>query len=147
VSNSEEVVFRFGGEGGSIAIFKEKEHDVEVFAYYYQELDPNDEEEELTITKKIISKTFEEAFAMINKYSWHMLTITVLNQDYRSYVLGQLIKRLNEEKLTPKNLHNRERLEKRLSIKLSCSFSEGNSSPKWNYEITDPDTFRDGFHF
>lgn len=146
MSTSKEVVFRFGGEGGSIAIIREKENDIEVFAYYYQELDLNDEEEELTITQKITSNTFEEAFALINKYSWHRLVITVLNQDYRLYVLGQLINRLNEEKLTPENLHNRERLEKRLSIKLSCLFSEENSTTIWDYKIANPDTFRNGFY-
>jgi DNA-directed RNA polymerase beta' subunit len=140
-------VFSFGGEGGSITIYKAQENNTEVFVYYYQELDPDDEEEERTITKKATSATFEEAFALINKYPWHKLIITVLNEDYRYYVIAQLIDRLNKENLTPENLRNRERLEKRLSIKLSYSFSEGNSSPNWSYEITNPDMFRNGFYF
>ena len=113
-----EIVFEILAEGGGLVIEREKNQNDEKFIYNHAEMDLTDEG--LGINRKNIFETFEQAFQQINsKYNWFTLHLETVHNDYKSYVLNELIKTLNSKKITPSELkYSQNDLEKVLNAKL-----------------------------
>lgn len=113
-----EIMFEVGGEGGSLTIERRKDSDGEKFIYHHNEMDMTDEG--LGIDRKGEFDNFEQPFQLINsRYPWCELHLSEVHEDYRDYVVAELIKVLNTKEINQDDLyHSREQLEKVLKIKL-----------------------------
>jgi len=113
-----EIVFEILAEGGGLVIEREKNQNDEKFIYNHAEMDLSDEG--LDINRKNTFETFEQAFQQINsKYNWFTLHLETVHNDYKSYILNELIKTLNSKKITPSELkYSQNDLEKVLNTKL-----------------------------
>ena len=113
-----EIVFEILAEGGGLVIERERNQNDEKFIYNHAEMDLSDEG--LDINRKNIFETFEQAFQQINsKYNWFLHSLKTVHNDYKSFVLNELIKALNSKKITPGELENSQNdLEKVLNAKL-----------------------------
>lgn len=118
-----ETVFEVLAEGGSLSIIRIKYRNEEKFIYYHNEMDMTDEG--LGIDKKCEYENFEQPFQLINnKYPWFQLHLAIVHEDYRSYVLDELIKTLMFQGITPDELrYSQSDLEKALSVKLEFGFA------------------------
>lgn len=114
-----ETVFEIGAEGGSLTIERKRSRTGEKFIYHHNEIDLTDEG--LGINKKAEYKTFDEPFQLINsKYPWFRLHLSTVHEDFRSYVLDELIKALNNQGMTPGELkYSQKDLEEKLGTKLN----------------------------
>lgn len=113
-----EIVFEVLAEGGGLAIERKKDLDGEKFIYHHSEFDPGDEG--LGINESGEYSTFEQAFQLINsKYPWFRLHLSEVHEEYRNYVIDELIKALTFHEIAPAELrHSQRHLEERLNIKL-----------------------------
>ena len=128
-----ETIFKIGGEGGSISINRQKDESGEKFIYHHTEFDPTDEG--LDVNKNDEYDNFEQPFQLINKrYHWHMLYIQTVHDDFRSYIIGQLIERLNKGPVSLNEYeYYRRKLEDSLKIKLHYSINQQTGKLSWSY--------------
>ena len=117
-----ETVFEILAEGGSLTIERKRSRNGEKFIYHHSEMDLTDEG--LGVNEKGEYKTFEQPFQLINsKYPWFKLHLKTVHEDYRNYVIDELIKSLMYQGLTPDELrYSQKDLEKTLNIKLEFGF-------------------------
>ncbi|MCO5233095.1 MAG: hypothetical protein LC105_03605 [Chitinophagales bacterium] len=113
-----ETVFEILAEGGSLAIVRKRNRNGEKFIYHHNEMDMTDEG--LGVNKKGEYENFEQPFQLINsKYPWFQLHLATVHEDYRNYVIEELIKSLMFQGITPDELrYSQHDLEKSLNIKL-----------------------------
>lgn len=113
-----ETVFEILAEGGGLTIERKRNRNGEKFIYHHNEFDPTDEG--LGINKNREYSTFEQPFQLINsKYQWFKLHLKTVHEDYRNFVIDELIKSLMFQGITPDELRYSQRvLEKTLNIKL-----------------------------
>ena len=113
-----ETVFEILAEGGSLTIERKRNRYGEKFIYHHNEMDLTDEG--LEINKSGEYTTFEQPFQLINsKYPWFRLHLATIHEDYRNFVIDELIKSLMFQGITPDELRYSQRdLEKTLNIKL-----------------------------
>lgn len=114
----EEIVFEILAEGGGLTIERIRTRNGEKFIYHHSETDFNDEG--LDIDKKGEYKDFEKPFQLINsKYEWFRFSLAKVHDDFREYVLTELIKVLNKQDLPPDELrYSKQDLEKALNVEL-----------------------------
>ncbi|MEI7503136.1 MAG: hypothetical protein WCJ61_07620 [Paludibacter sp.] len=125
-NEEKEIVFEIGGEGGSIAIYCERDKNGVKFIYNHNEIDFSDEG--LSINKSDVYEDFESAFQIINeRYSWHFLYLLTVDDAYKEYVSNHLINKLNQQKVLSDDFQNRSNFEKRLGVK----FEFDNGRNKW----------------
>lgn len=126
------TIFEIGGEGGSISISRHADENSVKYIYSHNELDPTDEG--LAVHKMDEYDSFEEPFQIINnKYSWYNLFVQTIHEDYREYIIRNLIYKLNMKKISPDYFHwSKSRLEKTLRIKLTYDIDEKNELV-WNF--------------
>ena len=126
-----EKVFEILGEGGGICIKRQKSKTKESFLYTHSEFDPTDEE--LDINEKSVYQSFEQPFQLINKkYPWYKMHIETVHDDYRNYIIENLIEKLNEKSIVPDYLNfSRKELEHILKIELKCNLID--DKPIWTY--------------
>lgn len=117
-----ETVFEVLAEGGSLSIVRIRYRNEEKFIYHHNEMDMTDEG--LGIDRKGEYESFEQPFQLINsKYPWFELHLATVHEDYRNYVLDELIKTLMFQGITPDELrYSQSELEKTLSVKLEFGF-------------------------
>lgn len=127
-----EVVFEVLAEGGSLRISRIVRNGSTVFITKHQEEDFSDEG--LDISKKLESYSFPEAFQHISKYPWHMLYLEIVHEDYREFVLYQLIEKLNEDHISQKHFYSKQKM---FEDQLSTTIYQ-NQSGKWCYDDTEP---------
>jgi hypothetical protein len=127
MDTTKETVFEFGGEGGSICIYRQKTDKGDIFIYHHSEIDPIDEE--IVINKTLQFDSFEQPFNIINeRYSWYTLFVTLVHMDFRDYVRTHLIYQLNNNKIIPRYIRSEKRyLEESLDISLIY-----NDDNKWS---------------
>lgn len=113
-----ETVFEILAEGGSLTIERKRSRDGEKFIYHHNEMDLTDEG--LGINEIGEYENFEQPFQLINsKYPWFRLHLGTVHEDYRDYVLDELIKALTFQGITPDELrYSQSDLEKILNVKL-----------------------------
>lgn len=113
-----ETVFEILAEGGSLTIERKRNRNGEKFIYHHNEFDPTDEG--LGINENGEYSTFEQPFQLINsKYPWFRLHLKAVHEDYRNFVIDELIKALMFQGITPDELRYSQRdLEETLNIKL-----------------------------
>lgn len=88
-----ETVFEILAEGGSLTIERKRNRNGEKFIYHHNEFDSTDEG--LEINKNGEYSTFEQPFQLINsKYPWFRLHLKTVHEDYRNFVIDELIKSL-----------------------------------------------------
>ena len=130
-----ETVFEILAEGGSLTIERKRNRSGEKFIYHHSEMDFTDEG--LEVNEKGEYKTFEQPFQLINsKYPWFRLHLETVHEDYRNYVIDELIKSLMYQGVTPDELRYSKRdLEKTLNIKLEFGTQPINSGLQ-NIKVT-----------
>lgn len=118
MTKDREVVFEILAEGGGIHIERQKTKNVEKFFYNHHEFDQTDKG--LEVNKNGEYKTFEVPFQLINsQFSWYMLHLETVSEDYRDYVITELLKKLHQHGVNPKELeYSKPQLEKVLNIHL-----------------------------
>jgi len=128
-------VFELRGEGGGICIYRQKTKTEEQFLYNHSEFDPT--EEGLDINENDEYQNFEKPFQLINnKYPWYKLHIETVHNDYRNYVIDNLIEKLNEKSIRPDYLgYSKKKLEHILKIELECKLN--NNKVIWSYTKID----------
>ena len=98
-----EKVFEFGGEGGSICIYRQINNSQEIFIYHHSEFDPTDEG--LEISKNREYKTFNEPFQLIHdRYPWYLMYLEQVHDDFKDHVIARLIEKLNQKSIKPNQL-------------------------------------------
>lgn len=127
-----EVVFEVFGEGGSLRISRILRNKIPIFITKHQEADFSDEG--LDVNKKMGFSSFEEAFPYINQYPWHMLHIETVHEDYREFVINQLIEKLNDDHIIQKYFYTKL---KKLEDLLSTTIYQDQSG-KWCYDDSEP---------
>lgn len=113
-----ERVFEILAEGGGLLIERKRNRNGEKFIYHHNEMDLTSEG--LEINEKGEYENFEQPFQLINsKYPWFRLHLISLHEDFRDYVLSELVIALNKQGIRPDELqHVKEDLEKTLNTKL-----------------------------
>lgn len=113
-----EIVFSVLAEGGSLSIERIRNLKGEKFIYHHSEFDPSDEG--LGVNENGEYSTFEQAFQLIHsKYPWFQLHLEKVHEEYRKYVIEELIKTLKFQGVTPDELyHSKSDLEASLNIQL-----------------------------
>lgn len=126
-----EIVFEILGEGGGICIQRENNKTDKKFFYEHSEVDFCDEG--LDINEKHEYKSFEKPFQIINnRFSWYMLHIETVHEDYRKFIINKLIEKLNVNSVKPDCFENsKHQLEEILRIKLDFKLNKDKSI--WNY--------------
>lgn len=121
---NKEILFEIGGEGGSISISRKTDGNIVKYLYHHNEFDPIDDETLINVETEYDS--FEEPFQIINlQYSWYNLYIQVVHEDYRGYIIQNLIGKLNKKNIRIEDLHwSISRLEESLKIKLTYNINE-----------------------
>jgi len=129
-NEGKEIVFEIGGEGGSIAIYCERDKKGNKFIYNHNEIDFSDEG--LSINKSDEYKDFETAFQTINnRYPWHFLYLLTVNDAYKDYVANELINKLNQQKVLSGDFQSRTDFEEKLGVEFE--FDKGKN--KWKKSI------------
>ncbi len=125
-------VFEILGEGGGICISRQQNKQGERFIYHHNEFDPTDESQGINENENY--HNFEQAFILINnRYAWYRLHLELVHDDYKSYIVKHLIKRLNGELVTPSDMeYTKERLEKVLKIRLIYEGKHGSENKIWH---------------
>lgn len=120
-----EKVFEFCGEGGSICISRQTGTEKMKFIYKHHEFDPTDEG--LDINKRLEFDDFETPFQIINsKYPWYLLHIEIIHNDFRGYIINQLIQNLNDDEWSHQRPdYIQSKLEEALQIKLYYEEKKG----------------------
>lgn len=113
-----ETVFEILAEGGSLTIKRKRNRNGEKFIFHHNEMDMTNEG--LEVNKKGEYENFEQPFQLINsKYLWFRLHLATVHEDYRNFVIDELIKSLMFQGITPDELRYSQRdLEETLNIKL-----------------------------
>lgn len=113
-----ETVFEILGEGGSLTIERKQNRNGEKFIYHHNQMDLTDEG--LERNEKGEYENFEQPFQLINsKYSWFRLHLSNIHEDYRDYVISELIISLNKKGVNPDELqYSKQDLEKSLNVNL-----------------------------
>ncbi len=89
-----ECIFEIGGEGGSIAIYREKRKTGTVYIYDHNETDFSDEGMNIAIKNEY--STFEAAmYKLSEKFPWHFLYLLNIHEEYKQVVSVALINKLN----------------------------------------------------
>lgn len=97
-----EEVFRYGGEGGSICISRKGSKSEEKFLFHRSECNFTDEEfDEASLSETVHCNSFEEAFKLNDKYPWYCLYFEFVHDDYRNFIIKQLLTKLNEVSFNP----------------------------------------------
>lgn len=119
-----DTVFALLAEGGSITIERKRNQNGEKFIYHQNEMDLTDEG--VGLNKICEYETFEQPFQIINsRYPWYRLHIEQLHNDFRDYVLTELIINLNKNGITPEDLHySKHTLEQSLNVRLEFGIIE-----------------------
>lgn len=117
-----EIVFQILAEGGSLSIERIRNRNGEKFIYHHSEMDFTDEG--LDVNEKVAYTSFEQAFQLLStKYPWFKLHLETVHEDYRTYVIEELVKSLTYQGITPEELRYAQRdLEKALNIKLEFGY-------------------------
>ena len=90
----QECIFEIGGEGGSIAIYREKRKTGTVYIYNHNETDFSDEGMNIAIKNEY--STFEAAmYKLSEKIPWYCLYLVNVHEDYKQVVSVALINKLN----------------------------------------------------
>ncbi len=90
----QECIFEIGGEGGSIAIYREKRKTGTVYIYNHNETDFSDEGMNIAIKNEY--STFEAAIDKLSeKFPWYFLHLVNVHEDYKELVSVALINKLN----------------------------------------------------
>lgn len=118
MARQEEIVFEILAEGGGIRIERIRNKNGEKFIYHHNEFDPTDEG--LDVNEKGEYDNFITPFQLINKqYSWYLLALTKVNEEFREYVLTELIKKLQQHGVTPDEIrYSQNQLEETLNVKI-----------------------------
>ena len=118
-----EIVFEILAEGGGLVIERERNQNEEKFICNHSEMDLSDEG--LDVRRKKVFESFEHAFQKINsRYDWFMLHLETVHNDYKPYVLEELVKTLNAKKIAPGEIERSQKnLEKVLNAKLIFDYS------------------------
>jgi hypothetical protein len=113
-----ETVFEILTEGGSLTIMRKRNQNEEKFIYHHNEMDLTDEG--LEINEKGEYDSFDQPFQLINsKYPWFRLHLATLHENFRDYVLAELIIAVNKQGVSPDDLFfSKQDLEKSLNAKL-----------------------------
>lgn len=127
-----EIVFEVAAEGGGLCIKREKSKEGEKFLYNHSEFDPN--EEGLEINKNGIYSNFETPFKLINRYSWHMLYLLIVHDDYRKFVIEKLIEKLNKESVAQSDIRSNRLADLEYVLKIKLLSRENNGKTIWSYE-------------
>ena len=125
-----DVVLDIGGEGGGICIFKKRIKNKYVFIYQHNEDYFGDES--LSVNKAFRFDSFELAFQRMNSlYQLHFLYLLTVDIKYSNYVADELVKKLNLDRISLDEFHNRFRFEEILNIKLEFDTTEN----KWEKRV------------
>lgn len=90
----QECIVEIGGEGGSLAIYREKRKTGTVFIYNQNETDFT--EEGLEISKRNEFHHFEDAFKLITtKYPIHALYLEAVHLDFKQEIINGILNHLN----------------------------------------------------
>ena len=118
MTKSKEIVFEILAEGGGIRIDRHRTKQGEKFYYHHSEFDPTDEGLEVNEKGEYIN--FQIPFQLINsKYSWYMLHLETVNEEYRDYVITELISKLHQHGVNSTELqYSQKQLEEKLNIEL-----------------------------
>ena len=115
----QECIFKIGGEGGSIAIYREKRKTETVFIYNHHETDFS--KEGLDISKRNEFLHFEDALKLITtKYPIHVLYLDAVYPDFRNEILKAILDHLNnfEGKLVHEDeFYSKDQFEKLLGVR------------------------------
>ena len=113
-----QIVFEVDVEGGSIHIERQRSFNKEIFIYHHNEMDASEQSLEVSSNGKYA--TFEQAFQLIHtRYSWYFSQLSIVHEDYRNYVLEEMIKTFNFLEITPDGLeYSKKVLEKALKVEL-----------------------------
>jgi hypothetical protein len=131
-----EHVFMIGAEGGGLSISRQTGKAETKFIYNHNEFYSTDEG--LHINNEYEFANFEEPFALINKYRWHLLYIVTMHDDYRNYIIEKLIEKLNSESNQSDFIeYNKDNMERILKIKLK-RVVDNDDKPKWSFFQSDP---------
>ncbi len=129
-----EKVFEILGEGGGICIYRKSNELIDKFIYSHNEFDPTDED--LDVNKNEEYDNFEQAFQLINdRYSWYMLHIETVHDDYKKFISEKLIEKLNNKSITFDYLaFRKDSLENSLGVKLNYCCNQQINEFVWIYE-------------
>lgn len=87
MKTNSEILFKFGGEGGSISIERVKTKNKVCYMYHHSEFAIFDDDDITPIDKHDEYQSFEEAFNVLDKkYPWHMLCILTIHSDVADFV-------------------------------------------------------------
>jgi hypothetical protein len=133
MAEQKEIVFEFGGEGGGITIFRLRSKSGEKFIYDHSESDFTEESPGVYFKNEFSG--FEQPFQLINKrYPWYKLRVLTVHEDYRHYVIEELIKSLNKESVSSEHMYWTQRdLEHLLKIKLNYRAANARKKGHWSY--------------
>ena len=112
-----EVVFEIGGEGGSIAIYREERKDKTVYIYDHNETDFSESGLDVAYTNEFNS--FEEAFDKLDRqYPWHILYLEKIDEPYIRLVIDKLLIKLNSPDNVFKNeFYSQHQFERQLNTR------------------------------
>lgn len=121
---NKEKLFEIGGEGSSISISRKTNGNIVKYIYHHNEFDPIDDESLINV--EVEYDSFEEPFQIINQqYSWFKLYIETAHEDYREYIIRNLIDKLNLKNISPDHFRwSKSRIEETLKIKLTYKINE-----------------------
>ena len=128
MTKHKEIVFEILGEGGDISIQRIRDKNGEKFFYHHNEMDLTDEGRD--VNEIGMYQTFEQPFNLINeRYPWFQLHLQTVSEEYKNFVLEELIQKLQHDRITPDELkHSKNRLEEILNVKLEFSRKPLNGS-------------------
>jgi hypothetical protein len=137
MTEQKEIVFEFGGDGGGITIFRVRSKSGEKFIYHHSEFDPTEEGNDVNFKDQYSG--FEQPFQLINNsYPWYKLCVLTVHEDYRQYVMEELVKTLNNESISLENMFWTHRnLEFLLKIKLNYIAETDKKNIHWSYSEAD----------
>jgi hypothetical protein len=134
----QEIVFEIGGEGGGIEIIRVRSKSGEKFIYYHNEFDPTEEGNGVNFKNEYSS--FEEPFQLlISRYEWYRLQILTVHEDYRQYVIEELVRSLNDKSVSLNEHYEYtiSKFEHSLKIKLNFSRNDDTKKVNWSYSEAD----------
>lgn len=119
-----EIVFEVLAEGGSIRIERAENPEIG-FDYFLKTHEADVLDNELTVNQSRVFESFYEAFDEIHqKYAWYNLHLNYIDEDFREYAIGELVKVLNQKQI--ETLKKQELLEE----KLQCFFNVAEAPEK-----------------
>ena len=122
----QECIFEIGGEGGSIAIYREKRKTGTVFIYNHNETDFSDEG--LEISKRNEFLHFEDALKLITtKYPIHVLYLDTAHPDFRHEISNGILDHLNDFRgnlVSDVDFYSKDQFEKLLGVRFNLTKKE-----------------------